>query len=262
MAGKLIFFDIDGTIWDRNCHIPPSTAAALSALKEAGHQVFLCSGRTRGHIQSRPLLDLGWDGIVSGCGTMIEYHGETVYLREIPPALAALTVETVWRYGIRPILEGKEYLYLEDEEFAGDSYAENLKAEPGVIVKGIRSEWGRWEICKLACDTKSGDPEGCMSELEPYYDFVVHSRPVLELVPKAHSKGSGIVRLCRTLGVSTEDTVAFGDSMNDRTMLQAAGLGIAMGNADEIIREEADYVTDTLERDGVYKACLHFGLIK
>ena len=58
-----------------------------------------------------------------------------------------------------------------------------------------------------------------------------------------------------------KDTYAFGDSMNDYEILKAAGTGIAMGNAVEELKAAADYVTDDIGDAGVYKACVHFGLI-
>ena len=67
--------------------------------------------------------------------------------------------------------------------------------------------------------------------------------------------------LCEYWGVDIRNTYAFGDSMNDLEILQAAGIGIAMGNGVPKLKEEADYVTDDIGRDGVYKACKHFQLI-
>ena len=67
-----IFFDIDGTLWDRDNNIPQSTKEAIHQLQENGHQTFLCRGRTRVFINSEELLGMGFDGIVCGCGTFIE----------------------------------------------------------------------------------------------------------------------------------------------------------------------------------------------
>ncbi|MCC8152423.1 MAG: HAD hydrolase family protein, partial [Lachnospiraceae bacterium] len=79
----LIFFDIDGTIWDRENIIPESTKTALRLLKENGHQIFLCSGRTRVFIRSEELFSMNFDGVLSGCGTHIEYHGREVLYKKV-----------------------------------------------------------------------------------------------------------------------------------------------------------------------------------
>ena len=80
---KAVFFDIDGTLWNEKNEIPPSAIKAIRRLREKGNLAFLCSGRCRAHIRSRELLGIGFDGIVSGCGTMIEYAGETVFYKRI-----------------------------------------------------------------------------------------------------------------------------------------------------------------------------------
>ena len=72
---KILFFDIDGTLWTMDGHIPESTREAIRKVRENGHLVFINSGRTRGYIRDPKLFSLGLDGIVSGCGTMIECAG-------------------------------------------------------------------------------------------------------------------------------------------------------------------------------------------
>ena len=80
---KAVFFDIDGTIWDAHMWIPESTKRAIRALRENGHLTFICSGRTRAFIQAEELLDLGFDGIIAGCGTYIEEHGKELFYKKI-----------------------------------------------------------------------------------------------------------------------------------------------------------------------------------
>ena len=78
------------------------------------------------------------------------------------------------------------------------------------------------------------------------------STPIyLEFVDRGVSKGSALLRLCEMLGISPDQTVPFGDEENDRPMLRAAGLGVAMGNAVPEIKAEADAVTSSNEEDGV-----------
>ena len=76
------------------------------------------------------------------------------------------------------------------------------------------------------------------------------------------SKAQGLLKLCQHYGIDMEQTAAFGDSMNDYEIIRAAGIGVAMGNALEALKAEADYVTDDIDRDGVWKACCHFGWIQ
>lgn len=258
---KAVFFDIDGTLWDFENRIPESAVAAIRALQKNGHLALLCSGRTRAFIREPRLLDIGFDGIVSGCGTMIEYEGRVIFRRSLEQELLEHTVHTVRRYGFRPILEGPEYLYMDKEEFAQDPYGKKLISEMGDCLLGISEHWGEWEVSKLACATDGADREACYEQLARDYDYIIHNEAVTEMIPKGFGKDTGIRRVCGLLGMPLEDTFAFGDGMNDIGMFEVAGTGIAMGNGSPAAKEAADYVTDPLHEDGIWNACARFGLI-
>lgn len=261
MNKKCVFFDIDGTIWDMNNHIPESTVTAIRALRAAGHYAFLCSGRTRAYITNPSLFEIGFDGIVAGCGTLVEINGEQVYYHRIDKELACHTLETIRRFGFRPILEGKEYLYFDDEDFGEDFYGQKVSRELGNRRHTIKDEYGEWEISKISCATDHSDTDSCFAALSEYYDYFIHTPEVVEIVPKGHTKATGIQKVCERLGVDRADTFAFGDSVNDLDMLRFAGIGVAMGNGSDIAKEAADYVTSELHNDGIYNALKHFSLI-
>lgn len=261
MQKKAVFFDIDGTIWDRENRIPDSTISAIRRLRKLGHLAFICTGRTRGYIQNPSLLDIGFDGIVSGCGTMIEYQNQVIYYNELDKKLVEYTIETVRSHGFRPILEGSKYLYMDTEEFGDDLYGQKLKRELGEHLRSISGEWGKWEILKLSCATDNAEREKCFQILDPYYDYMIHNPYVVEMVPKGHHKGTGIKKVCEYLNLDLKDTISFGDSANDIGMLKTAGIGVAMGNGSDQAKEIADYVTTSLHEDGIWNACKHLGLL-
>ena len=76
-----------------------------------------------------------------------------------------------------------------------------------------------------------------------------------------NTKQLGIDQICRHFGIDVTDTMAIGDGGNDIPMLRHAGIGVAMGNANDTVKAEADYVTDTVDQDGIAKALQHFGLV-
>lgn len=258
---KVVFFDIDGTIWDYTNYIPESTVKAIRSLRNNGHYAFLCSGRCRSYIQNPDLFEIGFDGVVSGCGTMIEYDGEVVFYKTLDPKLVGRTVKTVRSFGMRPLLEGRDYLYMDYAEFKDEPYGQKLLSEMGSRIKSIKDNEGKWECSKLSCDTDGCNIDECYGVLKEYYDFIVHTSSVIEMVPKGFSKATGMKRVVELLGIDMKESYAFGDGENDIEMIETAGVGVAMGNGNDHVREIADYVTDTLHEDGIYNACAHFGLI-
>ena len=83
----------------------------------------------------------------------------------------------------------------------------------------------------------------------------------LEVMPQGVTKGTGLLKICADAGIPPEATIAFGDSYNDIGMLKAAGVGIAMGNAEDAVKAAADMVTDDCDRDGIAKALKQLGIV-
>ena len=261
MRKKAVFLDIDGTIWDGKNYIPPSTIKAIHRMQELGHVVFINSGRARSFIRERNLLDIGFDGIVSGCGTLIEYHGKEIFYYQVPREQAIETVETVRHYGMRPILEGRHHLYMDYSEFHYEPYGQKVIDEMGEDLYSIADCWGEWEISKLSCATDDADMEGCKGALGKWYQFMIHSSTVCEMVPLGFDKGTGIRKVCELLDVDISDTYAFGDSINDTEMIEAAGHAIVMGNGTDELKAKAEFVTTSLHDDGIFNGCRKMGLL-
>ena len=277
---KILFFDIDGTLWTMDGHIPESTREAIRRVRENGHLVFINSGRTRGYIRDPKLFSLGLDGIVSGCGTMIEANAlcrgmsdcrrdisrtvedeNVIFYRKMSEEESQRVVDIVRRYRMKPILEGRDYLYMDLADFAGDRYAEYVRRQMGDALRTISGNRGNWEISKLSCDMKDADKAACFAELEGDYTMIVHNEAVVEMVPKGFDKGTGIREVCALLDTDIQDTYAFGDSMNDFEMIEAAGCGVVMGGGADVVKEKADFVTKELREDGIYYACRELGLL-
>ncbi|MGN8772912.1 Cof-type HAD-IIB family hydrolase [Candidatus Weimeria sp. HCP3S3_B5] len=263
MTRKAVFFDIDGTLWDLNNQIPDSTVRAIHELQRKGHLAFINTGRTRAFVRRRNLLDIGFDGICCGCGTMLEIGGEALYYHRISDDLVIHTVETVRKYHFKPVLEGRYNLYLDDQDFADDFFGMKLKDELGDDLLSIKDNWGNWEISKLSCATPAplADVDSCRKELGKYYQFMAHNSEVCELVPAGHTKASIIDKVCEKFGIDISDTVAIGDGVNDIDMLSHAGVGVAMGNGSEEAKAASDMVTSPIGQDGVFNALSRLGLI-
>lgn len=258
---KAAFFDIDGTILDHNNSIPQSTVEGIHRLQEKGNYAFLCTGRSRAYVQNPALLDIGFDGIVSGCGTMVEFHDEVVFYKKIDNAIVKNTVDYLKQQNAPVIMEGRFHLYADPADFKGDPYIARLRDELGEALLPITGTQQDWEVSKFSCATQNADMELLKERLFKDYELLIHEIPVMELVPKGCSKGTGIFKVCKRLGIEVKDTYAFGDSANDLPMFAVAGHSIAMGNATALAKQKASYVTGSMHEDGIYHALEYFGLI-
>ena len=257
----LCFFDIDGTIWDYRNYIPESTKKAIKLAQKNGHKCFLNTGRSRAFVYNKDLLEIGFDGIITACGSMIEYEGETVYNKLISREDCIRTLESVQKHGFKSILEGPEYLYMDRKDFEGDMYGEKVMKEMGDRLLPITENWGNWTMNKLSCECGSPTRDQCFDELSDLYDYMLHNEHIVEMVPKGFNKGKGIVEVCEFLKEDVLDTIAFGDSINDKEMLETAGISVAMGNATDAVKELADYVTTNILDDGIWNAMKHYQFI-
>ncbi len=257
---KAVFFDIDGTILDENNYIPQSTIDGIHKLQTAGNYAFLCTGRSRAFVRNQDLLAIGFDGIVSGCGTMIEFQDQVLYYKKLDFDQVKKTVDFLKANQVAAILEGRYHLFLDEDDFEGDTYIARLKQELGAELISITGNEKQWEVSKFSCAIDRADMAVVKPHLEQEYELLIHEMPVVEVVPKGCSKGTGILKVCAQLGIDIKDTYAFGDSVNDLPMFAVAGHSIAMGNSSESVKKQASYVTDSLHEDGIYHALEHFGL--
>lgn len=255
-----IFFDIDGTLWDRQNVIPESTKKGIEELHKNGHQLFLCSGRSRIMIKGDHLHALGFDGILAGCGTYVEYKGEVKLAVELEPDVLRKAIYLLQEYNMPILIEGINELYM-DEDL--------IKTEYGSYLKQLLEEWAYplegnddiWRGSKISTLIAGAAYHEVIEKLGDDYEFLDHSGHVMEMVPKGFSKASGIQFVCEILGIDQADTYAFGDGINDCEMLRYVAHGVAMGNGSEAAKEAADYVTTDIHDDGIYNALKHFGLI-
>ena len=280
MNRKLVFFDVDGTIWDWKRVVPDSAREAVRRMRENGHMAFICSGRAKGNLRAPWLLDIGFDGMVAACGAYVELEGEILYNRIIEQPQVKKTVDVLNRCKMPFVLEGPQKHWVSNWGFDRDDYVANLYEllkDDAVTIDGYTEGI---EINKFSADILGmTDYREIRATLDDYFDFIEHGvtpdlllasehkgKPleilgVIEAVPKGLSKGVGLKLVCEKLGIAPEDTIAVGDSVNDLEMFETAGTAIAMGNATEAAKQAADWITTDIHEDGVLNAMRHFGLI-
>ncbi|MCI7018340.1 MAG: Cof-type HAD-IIB family hydrolase [Clostridiales bacterium] len=256
MDTRLFFFDIDGTLVPSESQDAPSprVCQALEALKKAGHKRFLCTGRTLCDIGPN-LLAQDFDGIIAGSGACIQLDGKCISHRCVPLPLLRKVAQLMIDNGISGVFSCSDNLY----------YVGRGKQLPWPLPRLERPEdvTEALGIEKFTAHLQRTEEYSILRDiLEPNCEIAVsEDRLFYEMTAKHVTKASAVEILCHRLGRSPADAVAFGDSDNDVALLRLAGTGVAMGGAAEAVKQSADYVTDTLEADGIAAALIHLGYI-
>lgn len=276
MDQKLIFLDIDGTLTEPGKNVPPPSAVdAVARARGKGHKVVLCSGRNYGMLY--PVMQYGFDGLIASAGGYIEYDGQVVYDCPMSGQQQARVLDVFRESGIYRTIGGRNHSYT-DEGFK-EFLAENIQSKANSELLrwriqiedelGIRpmSEYDGEPIYGMAFMSRGAERlKKPMELLQEEFDFCIQDEDACgivngELSSKAFDKGKAVERLCDFLGVSRADTVAFGDSMNDMEMLQAAGIGVCMSGGSPTLMQIADMVCPPVTEDGLCRGFEKLGLL-
>lgn len=259
---RIVFFDIDGTIFQTGKGTPDSTIEALKLLKKRGHIPVVCTGRPISTLFPE-ILDLDFPGIIGGAGTYVEYEGKVLRNVLLEHELVEQTVPRMEAIDCSVVLEGPAYLSYRKTGKAPlfyDVIARLHKEYPGRIKE---MEPGRDEACKISAQL--GDPEAfdaMIPELNLDFSVVRYEQfPFVEMMPAKINKADGIETLIRHLEIPRSHTYAFGDGPNDLEMLQYVQYGTAMGNSEESVLKTAEYQTEGIWEDGIYLGLKRYGLI-
>ena len=262
MKRHMIFFDIDGTLLDEKKGIVPESAVcALQQAKANGHLIFICTGRCKA-IWPQDILDIGFDGVVGGCGTNIYYHGEELFHAKVDKGLQREIADDLLRFHIDGVLEGKSATYFRKDYWM--PAVKQIFQDNGSFAMECQLFWEDAELDfdKMALwFDESSDMAAFREKYKERFDFILRDPTFYEVVPRGCSKATGIEFMCKHLGFDREQTVGVGDSTNDLPMLEYTGISIAMGSGNPDIFPSVDYVTTAVMEDGIEKALQQYKLI-
>ena len=258
----LIFFDIDGTLIGDLSHIMPESAVrAVAAARKNGHICAVNTGRTKKLVEPDMEKLTGFDAFLMGCGTMITLHDKVLTHRTFSKLEAEEIIEALHHHSIDAVLEGSENNYHDSlDKIKTKTFRDFVMRFAGEGYGNFRDAVGNFDKFYAYVDDVS-KMKAFEKDFMDRLDFVDRKQGFFEVMPRGCSKASAMEFLAGELGIPMEETAALGDSSNDIPMLRCAHIGIAMGNAADDVKAEADYVTTSLEEDGVWNALKWLGVI-
>ena len=257
---KALFFDIDGTLVSFETHkIPVSTIEALTLAKKKGIKIYISTGRPYHLINVESIKHL-IDGYITANGAY-NFIGERIISCNSIPLKDVLTVIALadkMDFACMVVGDCDFAVYntnvLVDQIFRQLLNVSNL--QENVPIGPILEQ----PILQLTPIINQEDEVKVMSKLFNCVSNRWHP-DFTDITKKNVDKGNGLISIITNEGLDVSETMAFGDGGNDISIIKRAGIGVAMGNANNYVQSAADYVTDTVDNDGIKKAFLHFGLI-
>lgn len=280
LAIKAVFFDIDGTLLTDKRTVSKSTISAINSLKAKGILIGLATGRDPRFVLPY-MASLGLDLAITYNGQYIFSREELIYSRVLDPSqvesmmnyaqrhhkdLALGTAKGVFGSGIMSTGTGN-FAY-RVSRLIPDNFAGLVNFIFNRLVRLVRPQRQTnlraylaqpiYQLMMLTTERETRELEARFTNLS----FTRSSPYATDIISKGSSKLSGILKVAEKYRFSLDEVVAFGDSNNDFEMLKALKYSVAMGNGTKRVRQIASLVTDSNNRDGIYKAFVRLGLLE
>lgn len=266
MKYKLLCIDIDGTLLDDSKKLLPQVAESLKKEVEKGVRIALISGRMPAGTNLIE-QELGIQCIKAcNAGSYILMGDRCISSRTLQPETMKIIYHEIAKKNNLPLWifrEEKWFVTGIDEQV--EKEIEIIRYEPQVVdVDEIASKWEREGAApnKLLITAKEDRIPALRQEIMALgltdIDQASSSDIFIEIFPNGVDKGEALREICKNLGIGRKEAIAFGDHQLDIPMIEAAGIGIAMGNAIPELKEKADFVTRTNNEAGISYALEHY----
>lgn len=261
MTKKIAFFDVDGTMIDVPNGLMSPTEKTIEVLKKfqsEGNYIVVATARTN----ISKLKDIGFDGYICSDGHYIEFHSEVLINNIFSDEELLMLIDVCERHNGGCLLGGYtgEWASTKDNSVVIKHHALYAGTEDMSNVTLVKDALGNISANSITgVFSDASDMFKAKEELPK--DWVIHSYGDdneidirMDIHHSGFSKGTACEFLYKHLGINKENSYAFGDGSNDIEMLQLVGTGIAMGSANDNVKEAADYVTLSVSEEGIYEA--------
>ena len=276
MRKRAVFLDIDGTLTEPGSNVPPASALqAIEMARRNGHLIFLCSGRN--YDMLKPLLQYEFDGFVASSGGYIVCNEETIFDCPMTEKQRVKIMDVLKGNGIYCTIECKDGTYTDEgfKDFLRENAKENgnsellrwrMQLEKTLNIRPM-SEYGGQPVYKIVImSPKEESVWQAKKAIAQEFEICIQDNNGQgyvngEVVNRKFDKGQALERVCSYLNVPVCDSIAFGDSMNDREMIEASGLSVCMENGSEALKKIADEICPSVNDNGIWHAFQKFHLI-
>ena len=272
---KLICIDMDGTLLNSKHEVSEENKLAIQKAHNMGINIAICTGRI--FLSARHYADLiGINApVIASNGAFIKngYKDKPIYENPFPKEMAVEVYRIVKKYGLTIHFNTWNVLFMETQAPEDHAYVVMNRDLPEekrvnfVINENLEEAIENYEgnILKAIIIERGDNKEKLWAAKEEIKDIfkdnlhvVSSGKDNFEVMVGSVSKGNAVAYLADMLSVAQEEIMCIGDSENDLSMINYAGTGVAMGNGLDIVKEAADFVTDTNDNSGVAKAIEHF----
>ena len=246
---KAAFFDIDGTLLSFTTHrVSEGTVRAFDTLHQHGVRTFISSGRPMVLIPPMPVT---FEGHITMNGGLVLTPHITLLSNPIPDEDRDAWLDFAKQLGLCTMVFTADGMMLAQPNEVGMKLRDQLEftMPPVVAIDEMRRQEAFQIIALMPADLDKQ-----VSSLLPHCRLPRWHPAFTDIVAAGNSKAAGMEALCRHFGIRQEETLAFGDGGNDIEMLQWAGIGVAMGNADQQVKDHADLVTADVDHEGIEQA--------
>lgn len=254
----VVFFDVDGTLLSHTRNmVPTSTRRALDKLSACGIQRVVATGRHPLELLRLPVHDLDFDGYITLNGQLcLDAQKNVISSHPIIGVDKENILRLFHEKTIPVMLLEKDAMYC---NFINQSVviAQQAISTP---IPSVGLYTGNAIYQAIVYLEK--EREELVSSLLPGCKITRWNAYGVDVISRQGGKAAGIEEYLRFQQIQREESMAFGDGENDIEMLQFVHTGVAMGNADDSVKGQADFVTDSVDQDGIEKALIQLGIIQ
>lgn len=254
---KILFFDVDGTLFNSEKKLPSSAKEALFQARANGHEIAIATGRAPFMIADL-LQELEINTYITFNGQYVVHNGQVLFKNGIEMSVLKRIIE----FGET---RNEPVVFLDDQRMIASVDGNPAVLESLQTLKypypAIDSTYYMKKSIYQTLIFMEEQDEMLYREKFPEVEFVRWHKFSCDILPKGGSKAKGIQLLLEKTGRSLKNAIAFGDGLNDIEMLQTVGLGVAMGNGHDKVKAVANFIAGHVDEDGLAHAMKDLGLI-